>query len=248
MTHLFLQDTTQITENPRSGGVITRPGMRGASSSSALLSSFQEAFTKQTSSSSVSKVSNNSTPIGKIPSASPSASPPSPTGSPELNIASPPRHQSLESRLADIFSQNPKAIDVNDNTGSESDTESIPPDKSVSDNEHKNTTKGGPSLPIVGLTESIISKLAAGTSSFSPDTSGKNRNGDKNSLSSLSSNSPSWQNAIPVIGGMRNFNSSLLENLKSLIKKEESGDSTPLQDENLDINRTPGKVVKLFLL
>ena len=52
-------------------------------------------------------------------------SPPSPTGSPELNISSPPRMQSLDSRLADLFNEDGTATEIKSQTEvSESDSDS----------------------------------------------------------------------------------------------------------------------------
>ncbi|XP_039268287.2 uncharacterized protein LOC120343211 isoform X2 [Styela clava] len=234
-----------------SGTLIKRPGMRGASTS---VSIFKQELP-------IPKSSIQSTPTktnfpisfnGSIKTgfdskiSTPSASPPSPEGSPELNISSPPRHQSLESRLADLFSGNAK-VNLStrlENTGSESDTDSITNISTKKDSSSKTENveqfaSGGNLVTDsddrqITLPQSSHDDIIR-TNSPSIITSQSSWQNDKYVSTATTIEDESWQNTIPVIGGSGNRltapsqNRSFMGNLHLVL----DGSSTPVQDELL---------------
>lgn len=191
-----------ITPSQPSATFVNRPGMRGASTSSIFSSPM-----KTSSNLIIPTISNGTvTPGFNSKVSTPSASPPSPEGSPELNISSPPRYPSLESRLADIFSIEPKpgASSTTENTASESEEETV-----------SNSTKQSP-LQKEEQVDENVNKGFGMTSAVQPE--------------AKNNQSESWQNTIPVIGGNRRSSKQpgdFMENIGML----HDGGSTPLQDE-----------------
>lgn len=179
---------------------VNRPGMRGASTSSIFSSPV-----KSTANLAIPTISNGTvTPASTSKVSTPSASPPSPEGSPDLNISSPPRYPSLESRLADIFSidAKPGMSSAAENTASDSDVEPV-----------SNTVKTSPQKQ----TTSAKDIVGNAPSSNNPGANNENQGG-------------SWQNTIPVIGGNRR-SSKQDNNFMQSSGLMQDGGSTPLQDE-----------------
>ena len=151
-----------------------------------------------------------------------SISPPSPTGSADINISSPPRQQSLESRLADIFNENAPS----DDRGAGSDAES---EGGGGADESKNSSGQGAPLDIFNaLSRKPSADGGAGNSGgFLPGLGGDHpvTTGAATPVATIvapSVDNSHQQQSIPVISSMSRHSRS----------SNYDGSSTPTQDEN----------------
>jgi len=160
-----------------------------------------------------------------------SVSPPSPTGSPELNISSPPRHQSLDSRLADIFNDATPGDAEKGDSDTESDTAEQSRDvrnASPAVEEPASQTETLPGLGgldeiqknIPGLSEVSPPQDFYGTSTASSERHAESGKGGIALTRSGSASETSNSHAIPVIGGSLRAPSASME-----------GPGTPTLDE-----------------
>nr|CAB3265744.1 regulation of nuclear pre-mRNA domain-containing protein 2-like [Phallusia mammillata] len=199
-------------------GLIKRPGMRGASDLKTTSTTVKKEIPigSLTITRSIEQADNDFLRLdlpNDIDVTLGSESPPSPTGSPELNISSPPRHQSLDSRLADLFNNATPGETDKPISDSESDVGEIPKDPETKPQIPQTSTSLLPGLG--GLTEitSSIPGLNATPSETVSIIAPINT-----TQSTVEGNS---SHAIPVIGG----------SLRALTSTTQDGSSTPTLDE-----------------
>ncbi|XP_076805371.1 uncharacterized protein LOC143449165 [Clavelina lepadiformis] len=218
-------------------GLVNRPGLRGASDNTADSMMTDVSRTSLT----ITRPIAQSVPDvnkGSEPNTPGTASPPSPTGSPELNISSPPRQQSLESRLADIFNdavvagadkvQSAASVE----SDSDSDTSKLIKRATASASEKNlgatflpglgNLDEIKPSdikLSIVNDTKPPSSKYQSASAGTNITTSSHNNSQPPTTVNQASSSATNQ--SIPVIGGLTRVSGPPLD-----------GSSTPTLDEN----------------
>lgn len=191
--------------------------MRGASFGGSLPSGqgYKASIDAQNSKNSSITAKNNKLDVSLPSPPTGSESPPSPTGSPELNISSPPR-LSLESRLADLFSEgNNSERNVIDNSDSESEADNV------------KTSKKKTKIEVGGLKDTDARELNTLITNKIEESE------------NLSTKSPDKQ-VIPVIGGS-NPPVNTIETIQKVLQSlHQEGDSTPTQDETMyNATKTP---------